>query len=577
MALAFCPAGLSAAELHCPALDPPPLGDTIIHVSPAEVASLPSIAFSAESQTTILLGDGIYPIQSSLQFSNPYVTLRSASGNRDAVILDGGYGAGVAEIIFIDVDHITVADLTIKRAWYHPIHVTGGGHYSTLYNLRIEDGRQQFVKVNQSGGDYADFGLAACNALELTAAGRQFIHDNPTPGFLCYTGGFDLHQTWGWVVRDTVIENIYCTNGGLAEHAIHFFRSNRDPLVERNLILHNARGIGFGLGQEGFVRTFADDPFEGTEMEGRDDEVMHIGGTIQNNVIYANIGLEYDSGIGIESAWKPLVRHNTIYSDEGSFNSAIDVRFSGSESVVLANNLYSPRITLRNDAPDPEQHVNVLATTDLFVDLASGNLHLVEDAFAAIDQGWASGLVDDFDAESRDADPDVGADEWLDPNLAPVVAIALPVDGASFAQGSVIDFSATADDLEDGDLTGSLQWVSNLSGSLGSGGSVATTLPPGLHHITASVSDSGGMQGDDRISVGVTTAECPADLVIGAQTISGPLVAKAVFSVTLGQGVTIELSGQLEVRAGGSIEMGNGFEVLEGGRLEAVLTPSACD
>jgi hypothetical protein len=219
----------------CPPLGPPPDGDVIINVTPAEASDLPSIVSAAASHTTILLADGYYPIPSFLRFNNPYVTLRSASGERDAVVLDAGYSSGAAELAYVDVDHITIADLTLQRVWYHPVHVSGGGNHVTLYNLKLRDGREQFVKVNQNEGQYADFGLAACNHLELTDSGRNFIEENPTPGFLCYTGGFDLHQTWAWVIRDNVVKDIYCTNGGLAEHAIHFFKSNRDPIVERNL------------------------------------------------------------------------------------------------------------------------------------------------------------------------------------------------------------------------------------------------------------------------------------------------------------------------------------------------------
>jgi hypothetical protein len=240
--LSFMPREARGANPNCPPLGPPPDGDVIISVAPEGAADLPSIVGAASSHTTILLADGYYSIPSFLRFSNPYVTLRSASGDRDAVVLDAGYSSGAAELVYIDVDYITIADLTLQRVWYHPVHVSGGGNYVTLYNLKLRDGREQFVKVNQNQGQYADFGLAACNHLELTSSGRTFIEENPTPGFLCYTGGFDLHQTWGWVIRDNVVKDIYCTNGGLAEHAIHFFKSNRDPIVERNLLLNNARG-----------------------------------------------------------------------------------------------------------------------------------------------------------------------------------------------------------------------------------------------------------------------------------------------------------------------------------------------
>ena len=50
----------------------------------------------------------------------------------------------------------------------------------------------------------------------------------------------------------------------------------------------------------------------------------------------------------------------------------------------------------------------------------------------------------------------------------------------------------TAGDAEDGDLSGSISWSSNLDGGLGTGASVTTSsLSVGVHVITASVTDSG--------------------------------------------------------------------------------------
>ena len=50
-------------------------------------------------------------------------------------------------------------------------------------------------------------------------------------------------------------------------------------------------------------------------------------------------------------------------------------------------------------------------------------------------------------------------------------------------------------DLEDGTLTGNLAWTSDLDGPLGTGGSFTRPLSAGTHHLTAMVSDSGGLRG----------------------------------------------------------------------------------
>ncbi len=89
-------------------------------------------------------------------------------------------------------------------------------------------------------------------------------------------------------------------------------------------------------------------------------------------------------------------------------------------------------------------------------------------------------------------------------NVLPTVTIRAPANGSTVTQGAPITFTAT--DTEDGDLTASLTWTSSLDGVIGSGGSFSTsTLSVGTHTITASVTDSGGLQGSDAITVTVNS------------------------------------------------------------------------
>jgi subtilisin len=86
-------------------------------------------------------------------------------------------------------------------------------------------------------------------------------------------------------------------------------------------------------------------------------------------------------------------------------------------------------------------------------------------------------------------------------NTPPSVTISSPANGASFASGAAISFSGSATDTEDGDLTGSLIWTSNLDGQIGTGGSFSAVLNTGAHTITASVVDLGGLTGSASITV----------------------------------------------------------------------------
>jgi hypothetical protein len=91
-------------------------------------------------------------------------------------------------------------------------------------------------------------------------------------------------------------------------------------------------------------------------------------------------------------------------------------------------------------------------------------------------------------------------------NTPPTVTITAPADGSSFTAGSSISFAGTASDAEDGDLTASLNWVSDIDGAIGSGGSFSAGLSDGTHLITADVTDSGSLLGSDSITVTVSAA-----------------------------------------------------------------------
>jgi hypothetical protein len=258
----------SHAQQSCSPL-PPPTGPTI-EVAPSEVAQLRAVVANAASGTTILLQDGTYDLSSGdeksrLSFETANVTLRSRSGNRDAVVLDGNYGT--SELISIYASNVTIADLTLMRAYNHPIHVSGfaGNPISgiLIHNLRIVDPREQAIKVNPNVDGYVDNSTIECCSIELTDTGRT--HVNPDSGG-CYTGGIDVHQAQGWVVRRNRIEGFWCDTG-LSEHGIHFWKCSRDTLVEENVIVDCARGIGFGLTSSGSCRTYPDDPYPGCRFQ----------------------------------------------------------------------------------------------------------------------------------------------------------------------------------------------------------------------------------------------------------------------------------------------------------------------
>ena len=91
-------------------------------------------------------------------------------------------------------------------------------------------------------------------------------------------------------------------------------------------------------------------------------------------------------------------------------------------------------------------------------------------------------------------------------NNPPSVSINSPANGSTYTEGDSVSFSGSAADAEDGNLSASIAWTSNLDGSLGAGASVSAALSVGTHTITASVTDSAGASDSDSITVTVNPA-----------------------------------------------------------------------
>jgi len=96
-------------------------------------------------------------------------------------------------------------------------------------------------------------------------------------------------------------------------------------------------------------------------------------------------------------------------------------------------------------------------------------------------------------------------------NTAPNVTLSSPSAGGSFTDSNQIAFVASANDVEDGNLTAGIVWRSNVSGQIGTGGSFSRTLPAGTHVITASVADSGALTSSRQVTITVTATAPPSN------------------------------------------------------------------
>ncbi len=389
------------------------MGSTRAAVTVSTVSGLEQAIGRANSggDPTILLRDGFYALNGVyLRITRAGITVRSADGDREKVVLDGNYQT--TEIFQIVASDVTIADLTLKRARDHPIHLIAAADHDVrgvvIDNVHILDPGQQAIKINPDSArsHTVDHGTVRRSRIELTGAGRAFVWDRNNS---CYTGGVDAHQATGWTIEDNVISGFWCS-GGLAEHGVHFWSDSRDTLVQRNLIVDCDRGIGFGLGTSG-----------------------HHGGIIRNNMIYhpGDHGVS-DVGIGLESAPGARVCNNTIFFAH-SYPNAIEYRFTATTDVLIANNLTNRAITGRNNATADLQANRTDAEPSWFVDSAAGNLHLAWPVPGVVDAGMTiSGLADDFDrtGRPRGAGVDIGADEYTasppPPLPPPTTGRALP-------------------------------------------------------------------------------------------------------------------------------------------------------
>lgn len=386
----------------------------IVEAKPGD--DLASITQQAASGTTILLAPGTYKVQAGIQFLKDDITMRSKSGNRNDVILDGNGGGTplqpskfLAEIVAISASRITIADLTIRYAKYHAIHAypPSGKNISDprMRNLHIHDCGEQQIKVNSNGETpafWVDRGIVECSLVE-------FLDNSVMEPFgdTYYTGGMDVHGGLDWIVRGNIFRN-FQRNGVLMEHGVHFWNKSRGTLIENNRFENNYRAIGLGMRTDPYTveRKYPDG-------KGNSPYLDHIGGIVRNNVIWNRKGIHLEAGIEIMNADGAEIYNNTIVSGDAPF-SGIEYRWPNT-SITVKNNLLSHNLNPRDGAKAVlVANVENTAATS-FKDAASGDLHLSDKAAAAIDKGakLSTNMVDtDFDGKARGATPDIGAYEF---------------------------------------------------------------------------------------------------------------------------------------------------------------------
>jgi hypothetical protein len=453
----------------------------------------------AKPGTTILIAPGTYNLTNTLYLNGKSdVVIRGATNNRDDVVLVGkGMNAandgGVPYGIWINGQRVTIANLTIRDVYNHPIILNPPASSPHIYNVRLVNAGQQFVKSNPdgSGGGVAG-GIVEYSLLEYTGTARDY-----------YTNGVDVHTAANWIVRNNLFRNIVAPAGQLAGPAVLMWNSTSNAIVEGNTFINCQREISLGL----IERTPND----------------NSGGIIRNNFIYRKPGMDADVAIYVGDSPSTQVLHNTILVN-GSYPTPIEYRYANSSGVIVKNNLLDGQIWARDGATGTVSGNYMSADTTLFVNASAGDLHLVSGATAVIDRVAAvAGAATDWDGTARPQGTaaDYGADEFgaaaPSSNQAPSVALTSPAAGASFTAPASVVLAATAVD-SDGSVVGVDFYVnSTLVGSDTSGPYSFTwaNVPAGTYDVTAVARDDDGASATSArnrvtVSVGGSTTALPA-------------------------------------------------------------------
>jgi hypothetical protein len=313
---------------------------------------LQSTVASIASNRTIVIAPGTYNLTATLYINGTFtnVGIRGATGNRDDVVLVGkGMGAasdgGVPFGIWVggNVTGVTIASLTIREVYYHPLMLNAGAQSPLIHNVRLVNAGQQFIKASPDGaGGGVDNGIVEYSVMEYDTTARDD-----------YTNGVDVHTGDNWIIRHNLFRKIRAPQGALAGPAILMWNGSTNTTIDGNTFIDCQREIALGL----MERTPTD----------------HSGGVVKNNFIARTIA--GDSAIYIADSPNTQVLHNSIFIS-GTYANPIEYRFAHTTGVIIANNVLDGSIAARDGATGSVSGNYTTATASLFVNPSAGDLHL---------------------------------------------------------------------------------------------------------------------------------------------------------------------------------------------------------
>jgi hypothetical protein len=218
------------------------------------VGQLEAALQQAQPGDSILVADGHYRLSSMLRIGVDDLTLRSASGNRDAVVFDGA-DLRFGELIGVsDCSGVTIADLTLQNVRWNALKINSdqgdGVHRLTVHNCAFRNIWQRAIKSVQIREPQQAPSGVVIRYCRFSNDRPKALEDDPAdkPGASFdgnYVGGIDAMYARNWTISDNFFSSIRGRTGsGVA--AIFLWVDSRDSVIERNIIVDCDRGIEIG-------------------------------------------------------------------------------------------------------------------------------------------------------------------------------------------------------------------------------------------------------------------------------------------------------------------------------------------
>ena len=376
----------------------PPLSKPTGPVIPvSNVDELFRAAENVKPGGTILLADGHYMMPRYFAIKTDNVTMRSASGNREKVILDGAESRHGELVAITACSGVTIADLTIQNIRHNGFKINSDSNVQnvTIYNCIIHNIWQRGIKgVRVPAGIRPPTDCRVQYCLFYNDRAKRFSDDpaDTAQNFGGnYIGGMDIMHANRWTISDNVFIGIRGRTGE-ARGAVFLWHDSQDCLIERNVIVGCDSGICLGNSHRGPKTT------------------IHCRRcTVRNNFL---TGCP-ENGILADYTEDCRIVHNTIHNPTSRLKRLIRL-VHDNDGLLVANNLLSgPAMRIESQS---RMRIRGNVTRDLseaFLDPKRGNLHLKVRALGVVDAAEPlPGVRADIDGQRRGMRADVGADEW---------------------------------------------------------------------------------------------------------------------------------------------------------------------